>query len=42
MKPTLSVTEKFVYHNGKLALQLTFWRDNRFDHVEYVYDRILW
>lgn len=35
------VTTERVIKDGELVLRLTWWKDNVFDHVEYVTDREL-
>lgn len=37
----IDVTEKMVVKDGKLALQLTWWKNNVFDHIDYVTDKEL-
>lgn len=41
MKNKIDVTEKMVVKDGKLAIKLTWWKNNKFDHVEYVFDKEL-
>ena len=37
----VDVHEDRVMHNGKLSLKLTYYINNKFDHIEYVTDNML-